>query len=129
MEEDIKKLLPLYLNCPIMLYEDGKEPVEKILQGYYASTDQVILDKVGYPADKVKLILRKASDMTREEHEVWRNTTTIVDGDPKLASEIHWVKRINYYRSIHVDCDGLIEAGLAIYKHDLPQYKKQLTTG
>lgn len=67
-----------------------------------------------------KPFLRPLSSITESEEKEWQRTSTPI-GEMALESamQIHWTKRINYYRSIGIDCDGLIESGFAIDKTKL----------
>jgi hypothetical protein len=75
-----------------------------------------INDYEGENLDKYKLILRPLSDITQAEEAEWNKISTPVGRGMGVdfALNIHWTKRINYYRSIGIDCDGLIENGYAI---------------
>lgn len=62
-----------------------------------------------------KLLLRPWSSVTEKDMEPFHKITTpINEGSIGQAQAIHWAKRINFLRSIGVDCDGLIDSGQAI---------------
>ena len=65
----------------------------------------------------MKLFLRNPADLTEEEQAKWDKVSTPI-GEMAIESglQIHWAKRINFYRSIGIDCDELIESGFAIQK-------------
>lgn len=66
---------------------------------------------------ETKLILRPLSDITEAELLEWsRIGTTVGEMHIESALQIHWAKRINYYRSIGIDCDGLLGTQWAIDK-------------
>ncbi len=71
--------------------------------------------------DLCKPILRNLVDMTDAEHDGWNKISTIV-GEMHIQSaiNIHWEKRLAYYRSIGIDADGLIATGQAVDASALP---------
>ncbi len=76
--------------------------------------------------DKIKPVLRKLSDITEAEDQEWQKVSTEVDNHvagsyTAVAMQIHWAKRLNFYRSIYIDCDELIKNGYAIDKATIPQ--------
>ena len=62
-----------------------------------------------------KLMLRPWSSVTEKDMEPFNKVVTpINEGSIGQAQETHWAKRINFLRSIGVDCDGLIDSGQAV---------------
>ncbi len=136
MKNNLKDYMPLYLGCQVQTnyrtQTSAGKPMEKAI-GKLVDVDLLIADNVGIqfpwhspldsttiPISECKLILMDIGDMTEEQHSEWDKISTPI-GEMCLesAQQIHWAKRINYYRSIGVDCDGLIEAGLAIDKNKM----------
>ena len=67
-----------------------------------------------------KPILRYLHDITEAEQAEWdKISTTIGEMAIESALQIHWAKRLNFYRSIGIDCDGLLDSGQAIDKKTL----------
>lgn len=125
-----EKILPLYIGCDCEIEIFGTKRRVKfrgINDDYYFLHTQG--DKVATQyfkgKHKIILILRPFSDigdLSEEEQEVWHNTITPI-GEMAIesAQKIHWNKRMNFCRSIGIDCDGLIDAGLALNAHDYPK--------
>jgi hypothetical protein len=115
-------IICLYSNCEMLVtrYSPREFKVTDMLPELIAEIND---SDEQYPfqyMDKYKLLLRPLSSMTEDEQKVWDNISTPI-GEMHIASaqQIHWAKRINYYRSIGIDCDGLIENGQAIDKTKL----------
>ncbi len=113
----LEKVAHLYIGCET---NDGR-----ILMSVDADGEWMLLDTAHGGSsnfrpkwDKnVKLALRRVSSLTEKEQEVWnRVSTPIGEMAMESAQQIHWSKRLNYYRSLHMDCDQLIENGFAIEK-------------
>ncbi len=134
METELKDVIHLYLGCEFMANtQDDDMPIDyvgKLLRidktdkecvvtigeyEYYVYSD--VLDE-----DDIKPILRYISDITESEQEDWNKISTPI-GEMAIESamQIHWAKRLNFYRSIGLDCDGLLESGQAINKLTLNQ--------
>ena len=138
METKLEDVIHLYLGCEVQtkkIAETEQGMPMKRLKGILSDVDLLMgenkygihLENEKHPTDTTnfaisdfKPILRKLEDITEEEQAVWDSTDTPI-GEMHIQSalQIHWAKRINYYRSIFIDCDGLIEAGLAIDRKTL----------
>jgi hypothetical protein len=111
-QEEFDKILPMYIGQEATARSvDG----QKLYMSDLNSHDLYCISK-GYMKD-VQLHLRPLSDITEEETEEWNKISTpLGEMEIESAMQIHWAKRINYYRSIGLDCDNLIESGFAIDK-------------
>ncbi len=107
---NVKDVLHLYLGCDAEIVNDGTTMRDKI-------TTSTIDHKDTW---KVIPILRPLSDLTEAEQEQWNQISTPI-GEMAIESamQIHWAKRLNFYRSIGIDCDQLLESGQAINKTTL----------
>ena len=116
MKKEIKDYLHLYYNA------DCKRRYFSDMQNYWVKT--TVASVLGRTDMEIKLILRPLSDVTEIEHDEWSKISTpIGEMSIESAQQIHWAKRLNYYRSIGIDCDELIESGLAIDKKILNNEK------
>lgn len=135
MKTELKDVLHLYLGCEIQTsFRTASmmgQPMNKAIGilvdcdlllpgkiGIQFEWDKATLDTTTLPIDSCKPILRQLSSITDEEQVKWNEISTPI-GEMAIESaiQIHWTKRINFYRSIFIDCDGLIESGQAIDKN------------
>ncbi len=111
MKKDIKDYLHLYLGQEF-LYSETKDETH-----YELDADRLCTIYADNDFKYIKLLLRPLSNITEKEIEEWNKTSTpIGEMSIESAQQIHWAKRLNYYRSIGIDCDGLIDSGIAIDK-------------
>lgn len=112
MKKEIKDFLPKYMGCNL---SNGGKVTPELLTSINESTFNAWKD--------IKPVLRPYSDiskLSRQEQEGWNRISTTVNSQTSEgiaeAAQAHWNKRMDYYRSLGIDCDGLIEAGLAVKK-------------
>ena len=115
----MKKLedyLHLYLGCDVMYLDTkctltGANPKK----GYFIMN--MYAERIRVDKGTFELILRPLSDMIDREKRLARSYDHKVIGIENSIK--HWADLINRLRQKGLDCDGLIEAGLAIDKTTL----------
>lgn len=117
--EEFFKILPLYIGQQVQYFDffTNKYEVGTLRSagddGYFF----VQGDNNGQSTQYARLLLRPLSTITEAEEAKWNKiSTTVGEMHPESALQIHWAKRINYYRSIGIDCDGLLDTQWAIDK-------------
>lgn len=112
MKPTFKEVAHLYIGCKM---NNGTTLYSVDIQGECMLWDNSLGYRRIQESDDIKPMLRKISDITEEEQEGWNKTSTPI-GEMAVEStlQIHWAKRLNYYRSLHMDCDDLIKNGYAI---------------
>ena len=122
MKPELKDYIHLYGFCDcVVLKGMGMTHKTKIIGMHENGSIQVahpIGDKDYFNVQDIRLLLTPMEcDFTQEELSGWEKVATPV-GEMHIGSamQIHWNKRMNYYRSIGRDVDQLIEAGLAFDK-------------
>jgi hypothetical protein len=137
MDKNIKDYLHLYPKVPIAICEPGVEPVSHYLEGIDWYLDKAIAERVDYPFEWIKPILRPITDLTEEEAARLGQLLFIggIIGSPYYKEGFwhipygftlsdFWAidgKVFNQHQTIyllskHFDLFGLIESGLAIDK-------------
>lgn len=131
--KDIKDYLHLYMGCEVEVQQNWRannfEPVLEHKAGAILRVDPILLAIIREREDfKVKPILRPLSDMTEEEWFAVETKICLspVEGHGYLQDNFikdmpddrfSWGvtnKAIIELRKMGIDCDGLIESGLAI---------------
>lgn len=103
-----------FIGCPCYIM-DTDQPVLDKIEGIDGALNMVISERVNYPPDIIKPILRKFESISRHEIEglnkLWphENIQRTAFESIKLDANI-----INYLTSINVDVFGWIDQGLAI---------------
>ncbi len=128
--KSIRDYIPLYIGQKIITYW-GDTPEIEIIQGIVGDLLVLQYSEDGgiesstdlshkFPEGKSpKIILRPLYDITDSENDGWdKISTPIGEMSIESAQQIHWAKRLNYYRSLGLDCDGLIDCGLAVDSKD-----------
>lgn len=136
MEKQLKDYLHLYLGCQVLINDMGEDVLCTLVTmscsgGCFASgtTKNGKLFNYHGGADSLKPILRKLSSMTEEEawtawkkggeHSRHNGVCNYVSAFKNPGTDLgmnifDWSATINYMRSVGIDCDKLIESGLAI---------------
>lgn len=103
-----------YIGCPCVIF-DTDEGVPSTIEGIDAMLNMVISERVNYPPDIIKPVLRRFETLSRHEVEelnkLWpkehiqRTTLDSIELDANI---------INYLTGLNVDVFGWVEQGLAI---------------
>lgn len=128
MKKDIRDYLHLYLGCSCIL-PDFSEKINNIKFKLTAYNYNYYKDW----HSEIQPILRPLSSMTEEEKKEFIlicelepedvscvEYNTYFPGNAKslgaahLTNVLQWAKGVNYLRKQGIDCDGLIDAGLAL---------------
>ncbi len=116
MRTKIQDVLHLYLGCEAEIISD-LGTIRDII------TTSTIEHKDAW---KVTPILRHISDLTENEDEQWSKLCILTDATNDEAMIKYYAKKINFYRSIGIDCDELIHSGQAIQKIKLKQSQQNV---
>jgi hypothetical protein len=120
-EKNIKNYIHLYPKVPIAICEPGIEPVGHYLEGYDWNLEQAIAERVKYPIEWIKLILRPLSSITDDERMDWELIGLSCPNADKYKTAIMEAEATLFLLSKHFDVFGLIDAGLALDATTLKQ--------
>ncbi len=113
MEIKLKEILLKYIGCEAEIVSVNGTTIGRISSATINHNDTW----------SIRPILRPLSDLKQHEEDEWSKvSTTIGEMAIESAQQIHFSKRLDFYRSIGIDCDNLIETGKAINK--LTLFKK-----
>ncbi len=114
MKQTFKEVAHLYTGCQM----NNGTTLESVDDGEWMLSNNTHKGCSNFRPEwdeDVKPILRKISTITEKENEGWNKISTpIGEMCIESASQIHWAKRLTYYRSLQMDCDDLIENGYAV---------------
>lgn len=130
MKTELKMVAQFYIGCDLKTKSGTIKLVGVHIDEFNEVEKAVVLNgNVTHTIDfdNIKLILRPLSDMTDKENKVYNSLDEM---RPNFGYQSHWIERelweinmwvrkINYLRSIGIDCDNLIENNLAINKAEL----------
>jgi len=103
-----------FIGCSCLIM-DSEHPIPSTIEGIDEHLNMIISERVNFPPNEIKLILRRFESLSRHEvqelNKLWPNESIkrTTFGSIQLDAEI-----TNYLTSLYVDVFGWIDQGIAI---------------